>query len=329
MEVKNILDHIWHQQKSFNRNFVDFDKMDNRSRQEMTKEYVLHVNSELVSLLEEVNWKLHHKKDSINVNRNDLLLEWIDVFKYWLSIGLLWDFTPDEFVKAFDEKSSLVEQRYLQEFSDIEGRDIVVCDIDGILSDYPVTFLENVTIMEAAAGRSVDIDTDNVTNLDLYQYLEGRVSSEDLKYYKHLYRSTGAIRDEKVLEGAREFLHQMKLKGCYIVLLTSRPFDTYKSLYLDTYMWLVRNSLEFDMLLNDSKKRDKITKILQSSRIRFIVDDDPKIVLGLLGIDKLKTIYLMDRPYNRSFDCSLTRNVNRVDSFEEILSREFGDGIND
>ena len=319
MERHKELQHMWSRQESFNKNFVDLDNLDFDKKQEMTKEYVLHMLSEANSLLDGVNWKLHHKKE-LSVKRSDLILEMIDVWKYLLSIALVWNVTPEEFSQAFDEKSSLVEQRYLQEFTTLDGREIVVCDIDGVLGDYPFTFLEFVrTQEEVRYGEPPLFSSTHVHTLDLYKYLEGEVSSSNLKYYKHFYRESGMIRHENVVKGAVEFLKALREKGYYIVLLTSRPFDTYKSLYLDTYTWLVSHGLEFDALLNDSKKRDKVSKLLETSDVKFVVDDDPKLIANLEGLDRLQKLYLVDRPYNKNYECS--GKVERVGSLSEILSK--------
>lgn len=319
MERHKELQHMWSRQESFNKNFVDLDHLDFDKKQEMTKEYVLHMLSEANSLLDGVNWKLHHKKE-LSVKRGDLILEMIDVWKYLLSIALVWDVTPEEFSQAFDEKSSLVEQRYLQEFATLDGRKIAVVDIDGVLGDYPYTFLEFVRDEEEARyGRAPCFSSIDVHTLDLYKYLEGDVSSSNLKYYKHYYRESGRIRQEKVVEGAKEFLHILRENGYYVVLLTSRPFDSYKSLYLDTYTWLISHGLEFDALLNDSKKRDKVSKLLETSDVKFVVDDDPKLIANLEGLDRLQKLYLVDRPYNRKYECS--GKVERVSDLSEILSK--------
>lgn len=320
-----ILSYIWSKQKGFNSNFVDFDNIDQKGRQQMTKEYVLHLMSESQDLLNEINWKMHHKSDEIKINRRDLVLEWIDVFKYWLSIGLLWDITPEEFFSAFNEKSDLVEQRFLQDFSSNDGRSVVICDIDGVLSDYPLTFLNYVAECEEYHGNKdirQKIFSKPVDNLDLYSFLENIVPTDSLMEYKRLYRTSGAIRKESVMDGAKTFLHKLKESGYYVILLTSRPFHKYNNLYLDTHMWLKSNGLEFDMLLHDSKKRDKITKILSDSTVKFVVDDDPKIVEGLLGIDRLDKIYLIDRPYNKTFTDSSNSKVKRVTYFDQILKEE-------
>lgn len=320
MERSKELQHMWSRQASFNKNFVDLDHLDFDKKQEMTKEYVLHMLSEANSLLDGVNWKIHHKKE-LSVKRSDLILEMIDVWKYLLSIALIWGVTPEEFSQAFDEKSALVEQRYLQEFATLDGRKIVVCDIDGVLGDYPYTFLEFVRSEEydVSPDDPPNFSSTDVHTLDLYKYLEGEVPSSRLKYYKHVYRQSGRIRQENVVEGAKEFLKSLRDKGYYIVLLTSRPFDTYKSLYLDTYTWLISHGLEFDALLNDSKKRDKVSKLLETSDVKFVVDDDPKLIANLEGLDRLQKLYLIDRPYNQKYECS--GKVERVGSLSEILSK--------
>jgi len=302
-----LLNHIWNRQELFNKNFTT-----DKNPQDMTKEYSLHLITEVNSLLETINWKIHHKKDTVSVNRRDLILEWIDIYKYWLSIGLLWGITPEEFYQYFNEKSELVEQRYLQEYLPLEDKEIVIFDIDGVLSDYPKTFLNYI-----ASEEGTKIDTDLIDNLDIYKYLEGRVPTEKIKSYKDYYRKSGMIRSEKVNEGAVELTKLSKGKGYYNIMLTSRPFDTYKNLYLDTFMWLKENGFVFDALISDSKKRDKINNIAKTSRIKAVIDDDPRIVNGLLGLDSVNRIYLLHKYYNKDYN-PVTDKVKRVYGFEEI-----------
>lgn len=312
---------MWKSQKTFNSNFVNFDNLTLEKKQEYTKEYVLHLLSEANSLLETINWKMHHKKD-VEVSRSDLVFETIDVWKYLLSIILIWDITPEEFLEAYYEKSQLVEQRYVQEFSDRSGKDIVICDIDGVLSNYPHDFLEFVKNQLSTDSESlVKFSSDDVDQIDLYQYLSGVVSQEFLGECKHLYRSTGMSRRESVIDGAREFLVKLKEEGYYVVLLTSRPFDKYRSLFVDTYVWLESNRIPFDMILSDSKKRGKVVKFLKTSNVKFVVDDDPRIVSGLESVNDLSKIYLINRPYNESYLWSSDRVV-RVSNFKEILEKE-------
>lgn len=316
------LQNMWKSQKLFNSNFVDFDNLSLKDKQEFTEKYVLHLLSEANSLLDTVNWKMHHKDNAVSVNRENIMLELIDVWKYLLSIGLLWDLTPEEFCEKYFEKSKLVEQRYIQEFQNRSDKEIVICDIDGVLSDYPNNFLNYVKGQIEEKGiedASTNWSTEEVPQLDVYKYLSGKVSFEFVKECKHQYRSQGESRKERVNTLAREFLRRRKEKGDYIVLLTSRPFDKYQNLYLDTFVWLENNQVPFDMLLNDSKKRDKVCSLLKTSKVKYAIDDDPQMVSNLSGLENLSKIYLIDRPYNR--DAVVSEKVEKI-SLEDLIEKE-------
>ena len=316
---------MWKSQKKFNSNFVDFDNLNLDGRQEMTVEYVLHLYSEIEDLMKKVNWKMHHKKDT-PVNRNEIILELIDAWKYILSIGLLWNFTPEEFIETYNSKSRLVEQKYLQEFCDRSHQEIVVCDIDGVLSDYPYNFLEFVKkkVKENSLENLYDLsfDSTKVKELNLYDYLSGYVDYSFVKHCKHNYRMSGESKKESVINCTVEFLRKAKSLGYYIVLLTSRPFDKYKNLELDTYEWLELNDIPFDMLINDSKKRDKISELSKTSKIKIILDDDTKIIDNLKCLSSIERIYLLDKPYNSEYSC--TGKVKRVNNASEIVLEESG-----
>lgn len=102
---------VWNKQKEFNANFFDFNVQDEDLKERLTKDFVLHVTDEAYELLREVNWKMTEHK--INpVNREKLLEEWIDVFKYWLGIGNVWGFEIEEFFEAFWKKSEIVDERF-------------------------------------------------------------------------------------------------------------------------------------------------------------------------------------------------------------------------
>ncbi len=66
--------------------------------------------SEVDSLLNTMNWKIQDlDKTDIKVDRNALLEEWIDIFKFWLSIGLMFGFTPADFYDMYWEKTRKVK----------------------------------------------------------------------------------------------------------------------------------------------------------------------------------------------------------------------------
>jgi hypothetical protein len=105
------LQNMWNIQKKFTSNFVDFNNLiSDRDREKFTKEYYIALTIELSEVINEINYK-QHKSQKV-VNRNLLLEEMIDVFKYYLNILLMWDVNPKEFTDMFKLKSDKVYEQY-------------------------------------------------------------------------------------------------------------------------------------------------------------------------------------------------------------------------
>lgn len=115
------IDNIWNRQLSFNKNFFVEKDYSHTVKQEITKDLVLHITDECYEVLHCVDWKMHKRKPNFVVDRNALLEECIDVFKYLLGILQLWNFNQDEFAKKFFEKCDVVEARYKAE---LEGKSV-------------------------------------------------------------------------------------------------------------------------------------------------------------------------------------------------------------
>jgi len=106
--------HIWNDQKTFCARLFDYNVKDPTLQQHLTKEYVLHITDEAHELLSELHWK-RGDYTTQQVNRKNLLEEWIDIFKFWLSIGNIWGFSYDEFIKGYWKKSTEIETKFSTE----------------------------------------------------------------------------------------------------------------------------------------------------------------------------------------------------------------------
>jgi len=105
------LQNLWNIQKRFTANFVDFNNIvDDRTREQLSKDYFVALIPEIAEAISEINFKQH--KSSKIVDRSLLIEEMIDTFKYFLNILLVWDVTPQEFVDQFKKKSDKVEKQY-------------------------------------------------------------------------------------------------------------------------------------------------------------------------------------------------------------------------
>lgn len=108
---------VWNKQREFNANFFDFNVQDSDLRQKLTKDFVLHIEDEAHELLSQINWKLDELHENLEVDRDRLIEEWIDIGKFWLGLGNVWGITMEEFFDAFWRKSEIVDTRYKKYFS--------------------------------------------------------------------------------------------------------------------------------------------------------------------------------------------------------------------
>jgi hypothetical protein len=104
---------IWNIQKTFQLTHANFNNIDELKREELTKDFLLHLHVELAEVLNCINYKKHKPRHSIN--ESELKDELIDAFKYLLNIMIFWDIDVEEFVKLFYKKSDVVMNRYMSE----------------------------------------------------------------------------------------------------------------------------------------------------------------------------------------------------------------------
>lgn len=245
--------------------------------------------------------------------RSNMLEEWIDIFKFWLCTGLVWGFTPEDFIQEFERKSAVVEQRFKQERQlDLLAPDTKIAgvDIDGVLADYPRSYIEFIN-----SELGTNYDTSGVADYDIGKALGLPV--ELAMELKDKYRQTGQKRYIPVCEGAKQFLEWLKQQGYTIVLLTSRPYKKYKRIFADTQEWLAKNGLVYDVIIWDETKHERLLKEFGVDRVEFFVDDVAKYCNDIAEIG-VRT-FLVNRAYNQG---SATHPyVDRVDKLSEVITK--------
>lgn len=294
----------------------DFDRQTLSQKIQMTKDHVLHGMSEFTELLDEVKWKTWLTTQA-PPDVSSLTEEAVDVFKFVLNILLTWGVTPAEFVKAFDRKSEVNIQRFLQhrQLSKITAlvrrtglqQKVAALDLDGVLAAYPEHWL---SFLARTVG-TCDPPLGSVLDVRKFSLVTGveRIPREQYTKLKHTYRSEGFEAEVPALPGAVEFAQQLKALGYLIVIITARPAERYKRLYSDTIRWLMENKIPYDAVMFDTNKEDRIIKDLPV--VDFVLDDDPTNVerLSKAGI----RAFLFDRPYNQGASGA------RVMSYDDLL----------
>lgn len=302
---------IWKRQKEFNKKIGNYAKSQ-QQKETLTKEFILHLITETVEVLNEINWKTHRKKQYDKYNpiiKENLQEELIDVFKYLISIMQFWDMSPEELVNEFHRKSDVVEQRYQQEkqMSLLRTKKIIGVDIDGVLADYPKSFIDYA---EQETGLKFNIEKYNISG-----EMAKIIGEEKAKAIKHKYRISGQKRFIPIIKGVQEGLKILKKKGYKIVLLSARPIKQYKRIFSDTIEWLQKNKLVFDAILWDENKEDRVIK--EFPHMNFMIED---VLENANKIAKAGyKVFLINKPYNKG---KIEKKVIRVNNWEEILKNE-------
>lgn len=229
------------------------------------KEYILAIIKETTELLDEINWKMHHQKDSSDI-RDNFLEESIDALKYLLGLLIINGFSIDEIYNKFLDKSFVVEARFKQSLIIDKIRTnknkIALIDIDGVLCKYPDCFIEFVN----------------------KKYQQSFSTLEDLKLEnkklffeaKHEYRIQGIKEFIPINEYSQQFLESLNKLNVSIILLTARPYQRIFRIYSDTLNWLKNNKLIYDAIIWNKDKAKYAIEFFEDSDIVFCVDDDIK-----------------------------------------------------
>jgi uncharacterized HAD superfamily protein/NTP pyrophosphatase (non-canonical NTP hydrolase) len=306
----NNLEDIWADQYEFNRLILPCtpEDMTPEQRQFWHEKYTLLLNKELMEVLDETEFKPHRKITGKMV-RSNMTEELVDVFKYWMCLCQVHGVNAEEIMDEYHRKSNVVKQRYFQEkVLNYDGK-IVGVDIDGVLADYPRSFVEFVN-----QQLGTDYNCKTVKGYDIVSELK---LGEHGKRLKHLYRDSGQKRFIPVVEGARQFLEELKYMGYIVVLLTSRPINEYKRIFADTQYWLAANKLHYDAILFDEAKGERLVKEFGRDKVEFFVDDVAGFANGISEAGF--RCYLINKSYNT--DVKVNDGVTRVDDLREVILR--------
>jgi phosphoglycolate phosphatase-like HAD superfamily hydrolase len=274
VETCGRLSSVWERQRVFNDRFfrdlgLELSELSGADRITWTKSFVLHVENELHELLRTTSWKMHRRSDDSPVVRSNVREEWVDAFKLLLGLAQVWGFEPAELVEEFHRKSAVVEYRYKMErrLAAISPTDpVVAVDIDGVLNDYPRSFLRWVA---TNGGFPAETAHESIAEL------KAAVGPKRYLGMKDNYRESGAKREQGVREGAKVLLDDLRSNGFPVVLLSKRPYWRFYRIYADTLEWLERNGLYADAVLFH---REKHRAILESfPKLVAMIEDDPKV----------------------------------------------------
>ena len=75
------------------------------------------LHKEISEVLDCVPWKFERVDDKLNVEREHLLEEMVDVFNFYVRLLWIHEITPEEFDKAWEAKRKIIENRFKEKFN--------------------------------------------------------------------------------------------------------------------------------------------------------------------------------------------------------------------
>jgi dimeric dUTPase (all-alpha-NTP-PPase superfamily) len=108
---------MWDIQVNFNKKVFlekygkEFESLSEEDRITYCKDFFNHTVVEIVEVMQEVPFKMHTNQNK-KINKENLLEEFVDVFKYLIGWVQLMGFSRQEFENKFFDKSKIVEERF-------------------------------------------------------------------------------------------------------------------------------------------------------------------------------------------------------------------------
>ena len=296
---------LWDAQESFTRKFWATrggmpDPKDEKQITAVTKDYALHLVSEITEVVGELSWRMHRLPNKV-VDRDNVIEELVDVAKFTLGLIQCWGFSYEQFADEFHRKSMVVNQRFDQEryFANLAHELVAIVDIDGVLADWDSSFYAFIAKGHASS----------IASARKWFRESSIVTQEDIKT---MFRRSGEKATMPVLPGAKEFLGLLRSGGLKIVLLTNRPYAEQWRIYPDTLAWLELEHLPYDALLWSVDKGFDAVK--NFSNICFAVDDRDKNIRRLIEA-KIPTIKVdpHDETRNTAALLQFARGVGKLE----------------
>lgn len=292
-EIFDNLDRMWFEQMLQQDNLgLNPSGMAVSQKSKLIRDLLLGLYEEVQELSGAVQYKNHLLKNE-PISKTHVTEEIVDVLKYLICVAQFHQITPDEVSKMFTEKTEVIQDRALGSAADLRNTKFVITDLDGCVCD-----------MSDFQKELAQFRNESVT--------PGAVSA--MEQLKNKFYRNGGFRHIPMISGAKEGLKEIREAGYKLVIITARPYWTYKRLYSDTIIWLKKHEIEYDLLLFNKDKSEAIHEEIFPATPKYFIEDRAKHVLELVNIG-IHVLWL------NSDDVSLGNlpNVKKVVNWQEIV----------
>jgi len=240
--------------------------------EERTRILSLCAHSELSSMMEAVNYKMHHKYRDIQINAasDKVMYEAVDVVRYMIAIMNNWQISPEQFALAYDKKDTYLRMTAEINEKKWNGEPVIIVDLDDVIVDFRACF---ANWLEENYNLKIDVESEEY-------YFISALSSIDVNPEKvfEKFMNEGGFSRPDINSGAYRYLWDLKNQGYWIQYLTARPGDNLRCVY-DTYDWIAKYNLPYDGIDFSTEKFRWCARSRYYKHIEFAIDDSPKHAL--------------------------------------------------
>jgi len=300
-------------QRCFSDIFFESSSMSDEEKTRQFKSFLLSLHSELSDLAGAVNYKDH--RPGTHVDRQKILFESVDVYRYLLAVLNLWGIDAGTFASALEQKDHLLHYRHLLQQRSWAGQPVVLFDMDDVLAGFRDKFCEFST---QRYGFFVDPDSPEYYNTNAFK----AHGASDADAFAEFIDARG-FSTLGVIQPYMDLMFSLKEMGYWVHIVTARP-ERSRFCYHDTYSWLSRHSVPADAVtFTPEKYAWLVGQPYVSSAGLFAIDDSPKHAAEYAkhGV----RVLVPSRPYNR--EIAGLKNVTYVgpddsplDKVRELLS---------
>ena len=308
MNLKEVLKN----QEKFSKNFYDKNSLNPKQKEELLKTLCLGLQQEVSQIVSSTNFKVFDKT-FFELDKNKITFGIVDVIRYAFAISNLYNLSEEELTSAYKEKENYLNKKLeIQNNVYNKGTNVIVFDIDDVICDFRSHFNKWL---------------EKTYNIVIDKNSKSYYSSKEVKSFGlspeivfEEFIANNELLNIPVIEGAKKFIDNVKSKGYYVQLLTSRPDSNLKCKY-QTYMWLEKNNIHFDDLSFTPEKYIWLAKkdFFLNGDLTFAIDDSPKHAMEYSTHD-IKVV-IPDLPYNRNV--TENKNVVRIEkqNFFDLLGK--------
>ena len=255
-------------QGDFNNLFFDSDTLTDLEKEEVTKSLTLALHTEVSELISAINFKDHRQSRS-QIDREKILYESIDVFRYLVAILNLWDVKSDQFISAFDDKDLFLHTRHQMESVKWSGQPVLIFDLDDVICEFRETFISWLK-----DTYNIDADINSTEYYTTAEVKEAGLNPESVFEEFVANRQLRNITPNTEIIDAVNKLHN---EGYWIQILTARPDDSLVCKY-DTFQWLKKSGLKYHRVDFSPEKYRWLTKTdyYTNEKIVCAIDDSAK-----------------------------------------------------